>query len=69
MGTRGVQRCLELFLAAPFNNVLHRHVAVLLGALGGGSPGLARFLLEDCRLLGWLVEAPLEVNGRVWGSI
>jgi hypothetical protein len=62
MGTRGVQRSLELFLQYPFNNVLHRHVATLVVAVGRGSPALAEFLVHQCRLLTWLVEAPVEVS-------
>ncbi|PSC73252.1 serine threonine-phosphatase 6 regulatory subunit 3-like isoform X1 [Micractinium conductrix] len=61
MGTHGVQRCLELFLQFPFNNVLHRRVGNLVSAVDKGSPALAEFLLRDCALLGWLVDAPLEV--------
>ena len=64
MGTRGVQRSMELFLSFPFNNVLHRHVATLVTALDKGSPRLADFLLHDCGLLGWLVDAPVEVGAR-----
>ena len=64
IGTRGVQRSLELFLQYPFNNVLHRHVATLVVAVGRGSPALAEFLVHQCRLLTWLVEAPVEVRLR-----
>jgi serine/threonine-protein phosphatase 6 regulatory subunit 3 len=61
MGTRGVQRSMELFLAFPFNNVLHRHVATLVTAVDKSSPRLAQFLLQDCGLLGWLVDTPTLV--------
>ena len=62
MGTRGVQRSMELFLAFPFNNVLHRHVATLVTAVDRSSPRLAQFLLQDCNLLDWLVDAPTQVG-------
>lgn len=62
MGTRGVQRSMELFLAFPFNNVLHRHVATLVTAVDRSSPRLAQFLLQDCNLLDWLVDAPTQVT-------
>ncbi len=62
MATRGVQRSMELFLAFPFNNVLHRHVATLVTAVDKCSPCLAQFLLHDCGLLGWLVDAPTQVS-------
>ncbi|KAI7837910.1 hypothetical protein COHA_008291 [Chlorella ohadii] len=62
MATRGVQRSMELFLAFPFNNVLHRHVATLVTAVDKCSPRLAQFLLQDCGLLGWLVDAPTQVT-------
>ncbi|KAI3432394.1 hypothetical protein D9Q98_003950 [Chlorella vulgaris] len=61
LATQGVQRCMELFLAYPFNNVLHRHVASLVTSLEGGSTRLATFLVQDCGLLQWLVTAPTEV--------
>lgn len=64
MGTRGVQRSMELFLAFPFNNVLHRHVATLVMAVDKGSPALAQFFLQDCGLLGWLVDAPTKVGSQ-----
>lgn len=62
MGTRAVQRCMELFLAYPFNNALHRHVATLLLAFEGGSDALLDFLLGECALLHWLATAPEEVG-------
>jgi hypothetical protein len=62
LATQGVQRCMELFLAYPFNNVLHRHVASLVTSLEGGSTRLATFLVQDCGLLQWLVTAPTEVR-------
>jgi len=64
MSTRGVQRSMDLFLQFPFNNVLHRHVANLVTAMDTGTPRLAEFLVQDCQLLTWLVDAPLEV--RAW---
>ena len=70
MGTRGVQRSMELFLQFPFNNVLHRHVAALVTAVDVRPEGpLTQFLLQDCGLLGWLVDAPFEVRrAACWGQ-
>eukprot|EP00887_Chlorella_sp_A99_P006009 scaffold27.g6009.t1 len=55
MSTRGVQLSMDLLLAAPFNNALHRHVAQLVTAFEVCSADVTRFLLHDCRLLDWLV--------------
>ena len=68
MGTRGVQRSLQLFLQFPFNNVLHRHVAALVTAVDAASARLAQFLAQDCGLLSWLVDAPTEVRLRGGGG-
>lgn len=68
MGTRGVQRSLELFLQFPFNNVLHRHVATLVTAVDQGSPRLAEFLMQDCALLAWLVDTPTEARASLEGA-
>ena len=61
MGTPAVQKCMELFLAYPFNNALHRHVTALLLAFDSGSDALVDFLLKDCKLLSWLISAPDQV--------
>ena len=61
MSTRGVQLSMDLFLAAPFNNALHRHVAQLVTTFECCSPAITRFLLQDCALLDWLTRAPGEV--------
>lgn len=57
-----MQRCMELFLAYPFNNALHRHVATLLLAFDSGSDAVIDFLLGDCKLLTWLATAPEQVG-------
>ena len=62
IATQGLQQSMALFLRYPFNNVLHRHVATALGAIECGSQRLEAFLLQDCRLLEWLAEAPVEVS-------
>ena len=61
MGTPAVQKCMELFLAYPFNNALHRHVTALLLAFDSGSDAVVDFLLKDCKLLSWLTSAPDQV--------
>ncbi|GAB4814745.1 hypothetical protein N2152v2_001791 [Parachlorella kessleri] len=62
MGTPAVQKCMELFLAYPFNNALHRHVTALLLAFDSGSDAVVDFLLRDCKLLSWLTSAPDQVT-------
>lgn len=68
MGTRAVQKCMELFLAYPFNNALHRHVATLLLAFDTGGEAVVDFLLGECGLLAWLANAPEQVRGGAGGQ-
>ncbi len=68
MGTPAVQKCMDLFLAYPFNNALHRHVTALLLAFDSGSDAVVDFLLKDCKLLSWLTSAPDQVRLHVHRS-
>ncbi len=68
MGTTAVQKCMDLFLAYPFNNALHRHVATLLLAFDAGSDAVVDFLMGDCNLLSWLASAPEQVRSAPLGS-
>lgn len=56
--SNGVQRCMELFIAYPFNNVLHNSCVQLFIAFDGGSEQVVRYLLAECNLPKWLAEAP-----------
>lgn len=61
--SNGVQRCMELFLKYPFNNVLHNGCVQLLIAFDtNGSDVLVKFLLEECHLPHWLASAPEQVT-------
>lgn len=60
--SNGVQRCMELFIAYPFNNVLHNSCVQLLIAFDGGSEQVVRFLLATCNLPKWLAEAPETIT-------
>jgi len=60
--SNGVQRCMELFIAYPFNNVLHNSCVQLLIAFDGGSEQVIRYLLTECNLPKWLAEAPEAIT-------
>jgi serine/threonine-protein phosphatase 6 regulatory subunit 3 len=58
-------RCLGLFSAFPFNNLLHHSVASMLISCVSPSSGttdvMLRHLFEDCALLDWIVQLPQSV--------
>ena len=57
------QKALSLLLRFPFNNLLHTQVtSMVLHALDSGTPTLVEHLFEGCNLLGWISEAPHQVQ-------
>ena len=57
------QKALSLLLRFPFNNLLHTQVtSMILHALDSGTPTLVEHLFEGCNLLGWISEAPHQVQ-------
>ena len=57
------QKALSLLLRFPFNNLLHTQVtSLVLHALDSGTPTLVEHLFEGCDLLGWISQAPQEVQ-------
>ena len=58
-------RCLSLFSAFPFNNLLHHSVASMLiscvSPTSGTSEVMLQHLFEDCALLDWIVQLPQSV--------
>jgi len=60
--SNGVQRCMELFIAYPFNNVLHNSCVQLFIAFDGGSEQVVTYLLAECNLPKWLAEAPEAIT-------
>ena len=60
---RAAQQALSLLLWFPFNNLLHTQVtSMVLHALDSGTPTLVEHLFEGCNLLGWISEAPHQVQ-------
>ena len=56
---------LHLFTAFPFNNILHHLVLNLCSfVLEHGSDTVLTHLLNDCKLVEWLVSAPEEVEPK-----
>ena len=54
--------CLKLFTEFPFNNLLHHIVTATIAAmLEQGSDAVLEHLLQEGRLVPWLVEAPEDV--------
>lgn len=62
MKTTVVTRTMQMFLEYPFNNALHGGVTMLLTAFEEGSEELRRYLMEEAKLIEWLVEAPRTLN-------
>ncbi|KAL3157863.1 hypothetical protein ABBQ32_012277 [Trebouxia sp. C0010 RCD-2024] len=57
------QKALSLLLRFPFNNLLHTQVtSLVLHALDSGTPTLVEHLFEGCDLLGWISQAPQQVQ-------
>mmetsp|Transcript_14021 Transcript_14021/g.30339 ORF Transcript_14021/g.30339 Transcript_14021/m.30339 type:complete len:719 (-) Transcript_14021:1130-3286(-) len=55
--------CLQLFKNYPFNNMLHRSVTTMLvAALSHGSQGMVQHLFEQCKLLDWIVDIPVDIR-------
>ncbi|GMH38104.1 hypothetical protein BSKO_05988 [Bryopsis sp. KO-2023] len=55
-------KCMQLFLKYPFNNLLHRNVAVLMAAaVDSGSEKVLEHLFNQDGFLDWLVSVPEEV--------
>jgi hypothetical protein len=53
----------ELFVAYPFNNLLHHQMyALLLAVLRHASPVMVAHMFGDCQLVGWLLGLPQEVT-------
>lgn len=53
----------ELFVAYPFNNLLHHQMyALLLAVLRRASPVMVAHMFGDCQLVGWLLGLPQEVT-------
>jgi hypothetical protein len=53
----------ELFVAYPFNNLLHHQMyAVLLAVLRRASPAMVSHMFGDCQLVSWLLGLPQEVT-------
>ena len=52
----------QLFLDYPFHNLLHRQVFGIFSLIfQSDSPELLQHLLQECRLVDWLIKAPKEV--------
>ena len=62
MRTTAVPRTMQMFLEYPFNNALHGGVTMLLTAFEEGSEELRRYLMEEAKLVEWLVNAPRTLN-------
>ena len=62
IGTRAVQKAMNMFLEYPFNNALHGGVTMLLTSFEEGSLELRKYLLEDVDIVDWLASAPTEVT-------
>ena len=62
MKTTAVARTMQMFLEYPFNNALHGGVTMLLTAFEEGSEELRRYLMEEAKLVEWLVNAPRTLN-------
>ena len=61
--THAAQKALSLLLRFPFNNLLHTQVtSMVLHALDSGTPTLVEHFFEACNLLGWISEAPHQVQ-------
>jgi serine/threonine-protein phosphatase 6 regulatory subunit 3 len=58
INTMAVTRAMDMFLEYPFNNALHGGVTMLLTAFEEGSEELRRYLMEEAKLIEWLVHAP-----------
>lgn len=53
----------ELFVAYPFNNLLHHQMyALLLAVLRRASPVMVSHMFGDCQLITWLLTLPQEVT-------
>lgn len=60
---KALELCLRLFEQYPFNNMLHHNVTRILLAvmLNRRTDVLLEHLLEDCRLLDWIIGLPKKV--------
>ncbi len=64
MKTTAVTKAMDMFLEYPFNNALHGGVTMLLTAFEDGGEDLRRYLLEEAKLVEWLVGAPRTLNNE-----
>lgn len=56
---------LQLFTRFPFNNILHHLVLTICSfVLEHGSDTVLTHLLNDCKMVEWLVSAPEEVEPK-----
>ena len=63
MSAKAAQKALALLLQFPFNNLLHTQVtSLVLHALDSGTPAVVEHLFEECSLLGWISQAPQQVQ-------
>lgn len=54
-----------LFMAYPFNNLLHHQMyALLVAALRRGSPTMVQHIFGECHLVAWLAGLPNEVSPK-----
>lgn len=61
--TESISLCMRLFQKYPFNNLLHHSVRDLIrAALRKPSEKLVRHLLEDYKLVDWLISLPEQVT-------
>lgn len=55
----------QLFVAYPFNNLLHHQTyALLVAALRRNSAALLQHVFEECALVQWLANVPKEVSPK-----
>jgi serine/threonine-protein phosphatase 6 regulatory subunit 3 len=65
IGARALPLVQALFLAYPFNNLLHHQMyALLVAALRRGSAAMTAHIFGECELVAWLAGLPEEVNPR-----
>jgi serine/threonine-protein phosphatase 6 regulatory subunit 3 len=65
IGARALPLVQALFLAYPFNNLLHHQMyALLVAALRRGSAVMTAHIFGECELVAWLAGLPEEVTPR-----
>lgn len=58
-----INKCMELFVQYPFNNLLHHQMAaIIVAVLRRSSEAMVQHMFGSCDLAGWLTTVPTQVT-------